>query len=427
MKVVKDVACTMCGCVCDDLRVSVVDGQIKSVEGACALSESWFLEQDSQQPPISMTDGVAADLDDTIAQAAELLAQSDNPLVFGLSRSSSSGQRAAVRLADLVGANVDTTASLCHAPSIMAIQEVGESTCSLGEVRHRADLVIFWGVNPAVSHPRHFERYSVDAIGEFTPNGRSDRTVVVIDSERTETAAMADQFFQVPQDQSFETIWTLRSLLRGERPDEADLNRIGEGRLEELAERMKSCRCGVVFFGLGLAHQGLGHHNVEALLRLVRELNAHTRFHARRMRLYGDVTGADCVLCWQTGYPFGVNLGRGYPRYNPSEFSADDLLKRGEVDLCLLVGGESVPQMSVAAQRHLDSIPTILLDHPTSPVHFQPRVHFTTAVYGVHLPGVVYRMDEIPIPLRSFLPTKYPSDEEILKRITHAYQQLDQE
>jgi formylmethanofuran dehydrogenase subunit B len=35
-----------------------------------------------------------------------------------------------------------------HAPSVMAIQEVGESTCTLGEVKNRADLVIFWGSNP---------------------------------------------------------------------------------------------------------------------------------------------------------------------------------------------------------------------------------------------------------------------------------------
>jgi formylmethanofuran dehydrogenase subunit B len=138
------------------------------------------------------------------------------------------------------------------------------------------------------------------------------------------------------------------------------------------------------------------------------------------MRLYGDVTGADCVLCWQTGYPFGVNLGRGYPRYNPGEFSANGLLERGEVDLCLLVGGESVPQMSPAARLHLEKIPTILLDYPTVPVHIQPRIQFTTAVYGVHLPGIVYRMDEVPIPLRRILPAHYPSDAEVLHRITDA-------
>ena len=46
------------------------------------------------------------------------------------------------------------------------------------------------------------------------------------------------------------------------------------------------------------------------------------------MRIPGDVAGADSVLCWQTGYPFSVNLARGYPRYNPGEYTANQLLER---------------------------------------------------------------------------------------------------
>jgi formylmethanofuran dehydrogenase subunit B len=152
----------------------------------------------------------------------------------------------------------------------------------------------------------------------------------------------------------------------------------------------------------------------------MRELNAHTRFHARRMRIYGDVTGADTVLCWQTGYPFSVNLSRGYPRYNPGEYSANDLMERGEVDACLLVVGESLPEMSAKARAHLNQILTILLEYPTVEPLFQPSIRFTTSVYGVHLPGTAYRMDEVPIPLRQVLPSKYPSDTDVLRAITRS-------
>src|SRR5207248_5591877 len=61
----------------------------------------------------------------------------------------------------------------------------GESTCTLGEARNRADLVVFWGSNPAESHPRHFERYSVWPAGRWVPRGRADRTVVVVDVQPT--------------------------------------------------------------------------------------------------------------------------------------------------------------------------------------------------------------------------------------------------
>ena len=43
------------------------------------------------------------------------------------------------------------------------------------------------------------------------------------------------------------------------------------------------------------------------------------------------VAGADDVLLWTTGYPFAVNLARGYPRFGPGEFSANDALARREV------------------------------------------------------------------------------------------------
>ncbi len=156
---------------------------------------------------------------------------------------------------------------------------------------------------------------------------------------------------------------------------------------------------------------------MEALLQLVRDLNGVTRFHARRMRVPGDVTGADNVLCWQTGFPFSVNLCRGYPRYNPGEYSANDMLEREEVDACLLVGSEGVADLSPAAVAHLQRIPTITLDYPVVESFLTPTIRFTTAIYGIHLPGTAYRMDEVPIPLRAFLPAHYPSDADVLNGI----------
>src|SRR5262249_22994774 len=131
----------------------------------------------------------------------------------------------------------------------------------------------------------------------------------------------------------------------------------------------------------------------------------------------GDVTGADTVLLWQTGYPFGVDLSRGHPRYNPGEHTANDLLERGDVDACLLVGSEGVARFSEAAVARLRSLPTVALDHPTQASLVSPTVRFTTAVPGVHHPGTAYRMDGVPIRLRAILPAAYPTDAEVLGRI----------
>ena len=443
MPTIDDVACTLCGCVCDDLVLQVSDGRVVAADRACKLAEPWMLNQTCAEMPAARIDGQPAALELAIRRAAEILRQVRSPLIYGLSRSSTAGQRAAVRLADLLGATIDTTASTCHAPSIMALQSVGESTSSLGEVKNRADLVIYWGSNPLESHPRHIERY-VDACGMFVPGGRRDRHLVVVDPQRTPSAELADTFVQVAPGGDFELIWTLRMLCStepfsaGRTPDGVPgsmgplflpqaIQGVPREQITALADRMKGCRYGAVFFGLGLTAHAVPHANVEALLRLVTDLNAHTRFVARRMRVPGDVAGADSVLCWQTGFPFSVNLARGYPRYNPGEYTANNLLERREADAVLLVGSEGVGKLSAAARRHLQTTANIVLDYPTAePTPIPAAVQFTTAIYGIHRRGTAYRMDEVPIPLRPVLASRLPSDDEVLAAITNAVRSAEE-
>jgi formylmethanofuran dehydrogenase subunit B len=419
-----DVACTVCACVCDDLRVTVRDGRIVDYQPFCSRIGNWFEQQNSRPFPPAMQSGVEIPLDTAIEQSAAILNNSRSPLIYGLSQSSTEGQRAAVALADFLGATIDTTASEGHAPSIIALQQVGESTCSLGEIRNRADLVIYWGADPIQWQPRHLERYSMKS-GMLTPRGRADRTLIVVGSERTATTELADQYLEVEMNQDFEALSTLRGLLRGIQPRPGSRTGLPLPQLQELADRMQKCRCGIVFFGYGLVFQPMGQNNVQALLQLVTDLNQYTRFYARRMRVAGDVSGADSVLCWQTGYPFSVNLARGYPRYSPDDFSAAHMLERQEADAAILVGSNRLDCFPPAALEHLAKIPTILLDHPFGAVPFEPTLRITTAVYGIHRRGTAYRMDEVPIPLRVLLPSEYPSDGDVLQSIQHKIKSLN--
>ena len=419
-RVIEDVACTACACVCDDLKITVQDNRIVHAERACKLAEPWFLGQDTAQVSAVTVRGQASSCEEAVRAAADILRTARAPLIYGLSHSSTDGQRAAVALADRLGANIDTTASEGHAPSILALQQSGESTCTLGEVRNRADLVIYWGSDPTESHPRHMERYSMEPTGLHIPRGRADRTLIVVDSKPTETSEKADWFLPIEEGRDLEAFWVLRGLLRGIEPAPSTMTGLPLADLKCLAERMKSCRFGVIFFGYGVARQPLGNRNVEALLRLVIELNQFTRFHARRMRVVGDVSGADSVLCWQTGYPFSVNLARGYPRYNPGEFSAGDLLARREVDAALLIGSSRVASFSRGALDHLKAIPTILLDHVQANPPFEPTVRVSTAIYGIHRHGTAYRMDEVPILLRPILTSDLPSDGDAIRAIEAA-------
>jgi formylmethanofuran dehydrogenase subunit B len=298
----------------------------------------------------------------------------------------------------------------------------GKVSCTLGEVKNRADLIIYWGGNPAECHPRHFTKYTIMQKGKFVPKGRKGRTMVLVDIRETPSAKAADIFLQVRPSKDFEMLTALRALVKGQRvnPEVAAETGLSLEQLQDFADRMKSCKFGVLFFGMGLSMTRGKHMNSAALLALAAELNAFTKFVAMPMRGHGNVTGGDVIMRWSTGYPFGVNLCRGYPRFNPGEFSTVDLLLRGDNDAALILGADPGATMPQPAIEHLARIPTIVLDPKVTHTSRLARVHITTAATGISAPGTVYRMDEIPLPLRPPLKSPYPTDEEVVRRIHQA-------
>jgi formylmethanofuran dehydrogenase subunit B len=317
----------------------------------------------------------------------------------------------------LLGATIDSTSSVCHGPTTIGIQSQGEPTCTLGEIKHRADLVIFWGCNPAEAHVRHFARYSVSARGSLTSQGRGDRTVVVVDVRPTRSSKNADIFLQLRPGFDYEILAALRALLKGETLDVTEVGGVDVAQLADLLERMKSCRFGVIFFGMGVTQTGGKYLNIVELLTLVADLNAHTRFTAMAMRGHGNVAGADCTLTWQTGYPFAVNLARGYPQYNPGEFTAVDVLARQEADAALIIASDPVAHFPRQASQWLSQIPTIVLDPEVNLTARIARVVLPTATYGVSAAGTAYRMDNVPLPLKKVVDSPRPTDEQVLDGI----------
>ena len=246
--------------------------------------------------------------------------------------------------------------------------------------------------------------------------------MVLVDIRETPSAKAADLFLQVRPSRDFEMLTILRALVKGQPVNAEAVADTGLtlAQLQDLADRMKKARFGVLFFGMGLSMTRGKHMNSAALLTLAAELNAFTKFVAMPMRGHGNVTGGDVIMRWTTGYPFGVNLSRGYPRFNPGEFSTIDLLIRGDCDAALILGADPGATMPQPAIDHLARIPTIVLDPKVTHTSRLARVHITTAATGISAGGTVYRMDEIPLPLRPALKSPYPTDEEVVQRIYRA-------
>ncbi len=426
-RVVSDAVCTFCGCVCDDIELTVQGLRVTAAKRACAMGTAWFLNHPVDDQPSCRIAGAPATVAEGIERAAQILVAARYPLVYGLSDTTVEAQGVAAGIADWIGGNLDSTTSVCHGPTGMAYQGVGEVTCSLGEVRNRADLVIFWGANPAESHPRHLARYSLFPKGMFVPRGRQDRTCVVIDVRKTKTARAADLFLQLPPRCDFEALWVLRALARGLEL-EPDPVRAATGQplstWQDLMQRMKAARFGVVFFGMGLTMTRGKHGNTEALMALIRDMNQHTRFYCKANRGHGNVSGADNVVTWRTGFPFAVNLGRGYPRFNPGEYTAADILARGEADAALIVAADPLANFNQPAREHLRTIDYIALDPKDTPTTRQAAVSFRVATCGINVPGTVYRLDDVPIPLRPVFPSPHPSDLDVLQGIERRVREL---
>lgn len=413
--------CTFCGCLCDDITVQVEEGRVTKAGHACANGTGLFKDYDpSPRPPL--LDGKPSDWDTALAEAAGILDQAHSPLIYGLSSMAVEAQKKAVELADKLGAVIDTTSSVCHGPTGLGMQEVGEATCTLGEVRNRADLLIFWGCNPAAAHMRHFSRFSLTPKAGLNRNGRRDRTVWAVDVRPTPTTRKADHFLRVEPGCDYEALTALRALVAGKKLSRDHVAGLPLDEWRQLADAMKSCRYGAVFMGMGITMSRGRQHNVAELFSLVTELNQYTRFSVLPMRGHGNVAGADQVMTWQCGYPFAVSFAKGIPLYGPGEFTAVDMLARRHADAALILASDPGAHFPARAVEHLKRIPTITLDPNFSLTAKISRVYFPTACYGIDAPGTCYRMDNVPIRLRAAMPARRRTDEEVLSSLIEAVQ-----
>ena len=431
MKVVKNVVCPFCGSLCDDLEVVLDNDKIIEVRNACQLGAVKIAGNEGGKrilSPLIKEDGVfqKASYDEAAERAAEILLNSDYPIFYGFGSTEAEAHKESIKLAEEVGAIWDHCPSVCHGPSVMGIQEIGLAGCTLGEIRNRSDLIIYLGCNPMEAHPRHMSRYTTFPRGYFREKGFQERTVVVVDIRFTETAKLANHFFQIEPDGDFEFISTLRAIIRGREIKKESVSGIPTEKIQHLAKLMKNAKHGVLFFGLGLATTKGKHRNVDAALSLVRDMNQYTKFYIMPLRGHYNVTGAQSVITWISGFPFAVSLARGYPQYNPGEFSMAQVFSEKEVDAAVIVASDPVGNSPRRVMEHFAKIPMISLDPYETPTTRLAEVVFPVSISGVESEGTAYRMDTVPIRLRKVkkAPAGILSDYQVLKKIYSRYKIL---
>ncbi len=472
MAIVNAVTCPVCGCLCDDIELTFENNEVVKVKNGCAICESKFLGYKSEhrvKKPLIRKNGelVEVSLDEAVHKAAEILADANYPIVYGWSSTSCEAQRIGVELTEEIGGVLDNTSVVCHGPSVLSVQEVGLPSCTLGQIRHRADLIIYWGCDPWSAHPRHLERYTSFTEGRFeksdwkgylqkvkasigkkkiesalrrgvvkkhppqrmleqeTVSGpppaitKEGRKLIIVDVRKTMSAEIADYFIQVEPNKDYEVMQALRALIKDQELDVDQVGGVPVEYLEEVADVMVSCEFGVIFFGLGLTMSAGKFRNIDVAISLVRDLNMRTKFAIMPMRGHFNVTGANVVTTWQSGYPYAVDFSLGYPRYNPGETTVMDVLLRQESDAALVVASDPVANFPKKAVEHLVKNPLIVIDPHMNATALMGDVVFPSAFVGIEAEGTAYRMDHVPLPLKKVVepPEGILTDEEILKRI----------
>jgi formylmethanofuran dehydrogenase subunit B len=213
--VIESYPCTICGCTCDDIRLRVENGRVIAAENACPVGVAGLTADSLQSNVEAWIDGQSATLAAAIDRTAGILRSAKSPLVYAGVDSTIESQRLAVQIAQRARGVLDSPAFAASA----IFPDVGMVTCSLGEAKNRADLVVLWNCDPTVTHPRLLSHYLLDPPGYFRPKGRSDRTLVIVGNAQLANGIQPDDAVQFPHEDDFEQLWQLRSVVRRELVD----------------------------------------------------------------------------------------------------------------------------------------------------------------------------------------------------------------
>ncbi len=401
-----DVVSPFCACLCDDLTLLVQDGKLIPQSDLCpSAAERYQAVNDFSGPPAKVGDQKSS-YEEAVQAAHRVLQESRAPLVFGMSGMGTNSHRAAILFAERWRGVIDSGTGPLSRATLSALQRTGLSTCSLGEIKNRADLILIWGADPVKTHPRLLQRLKVNA----------SRSVIVVDTQRTATAELASEFIQVPAASQLETLLALRMLTR--RPDVIPQTPVGVNisRLQSLAQRLKQCHYGVALCGESLLQGPLPDRVLGTLVQLVDDLCSHTRFAVRPL----GKPSAESVLAWQTGFAGVVSFQSGAPAALHERKSASDLLENGEADCAVILGSSSLKNLSAAARRSLATVPTILIEpigETAGDIAFQPDILIQTAVDGIHTRDSINRWDDVPLPLRPLISATFPTVSDVLRRL----------
>jgi formylmethanofuran dehydrogenase subunit B len=391
------------------VRVGDADPPLALQGGDCPRAQRGLRSFNSRAPPPQPTvDGHSATLDEAIAAAAQRLGASRQPLFAGLG-TCVAGARALYPLACACGAICDAAGGDALMHTLRALQDRGQFTTTLAEVRTRADLIVFIGSLPTDVAPLLAQRCG---IGETQVPARH---VVVLhpragDADVLATWAGAGVTVEsiAPDGDLFSTLAALHAALAQPSVSAAP------PALQALAGRLRQARYAVCI-GAPAHLPAHGALIVESVHRLIGRLNAGTRAAALWLDGGNGAATANQVFTWLSGLPLRSRAGPRGLEHEPLLFGSTRLLDRAAVDLLLWVSAFDATALPPPC-----TLPLVLLGHPAqSPAGARrDAVFIPVATPGIGVDGHVFRTDgTVLMPLRAVRPDGLPSVADVAQRL----------
>jgi formylmethanofuran dehydrogenase subunit B len=418
----QSIICTGCGCLCDDLDVTLAQGQLLEVANVCLWGLNRFFPTKRFHPrkerrrllePLSRQNGRLQKVSYAAAleQAAAILGTARRPLIYGLTNTGSWAQDAALQLARKLKARLEPADLAFKAPYYQSLRKHGLYWAPLEVIRDEADTVLFWGANPLHSCPRHLVRYSVFARGRFTERGVEERQVAAVDICQTEMAKLCQLFVQIEPGQELPLLKGI-----GEHLPESQGPRPQVRGTRKLAKFLSQANFGVIFFGRGATyHQGLA--VLDQLGGLAARLGQEKPFALFPLASDFNSQGLYHLLLNELGAPEAPDFG-----HNGGLHTSATPVDFGEFDAILVLGADLfwfLPEDQALALQGRQ-VPVVSLSPFANRTTACSQVVLPTALAGLETPEVAYRMDGLPLVLKKLLPTALPGDREVLLDLMQA-------
>lgn len=390
--------CPACGLLCDDIRIEGA-----TAHNACAKGIAFFTQTIANPQPL--VSGKPATLEEAVKRAAEILKQSQRPVIAGLS-TDIHGMRALTPLAAKLKADLQHINQASLQRNMQAMQSAGWFTTTLSEVKNRADVIVCIGTDIVTHNPRFFERFVWVKDAMFTDP--SARKIVYLGGEKLDKTPSREGAWALPSRPALEgssrgaadlpnILAALNALLLN-KPLKADtVAGIAMADLQKLAETLKQAKYAVLTWAakdLDFPHASLA---VQQITNIVGTLNQTTRAAGLPLGGSDGDYSINNVHAWQTGKVLSdMQNAKPDAQIWVNSYNADAPPSLSEVPTIVL-GNTNTPNMSWFS--HAD-------------------VFIPVATPGLDCSGTMMRVDSsISLPLKQVRESGLPTLAEVVRKL----------